>query len=348
MVANPQEVRLRGGRRARHVRCVSRLCNQPTLDGRPCTQLIEDWNDHCEAGHKSPPIRARHLRTWDVRDSSAASLSAEIDELVRPKRVAEVAHGNEPAPILPPWRLRTAALSLLGGMATDGALLASGVHSPAALALLGLIGMASPVLVGAGRHRDQAIAAREAEFNARRESRRVTQLQAISSSLEQIALELETVTNSEGRARDEARGRVEALSISALRRALSEGARVAMFRLQGAALVPTLTGDGWHRRPQTIEMASETGSTIGELASTGRCLLLTGDPGRPERIIAPVVVRNTLFGAILAESVPEKPFDDIDIDLVAGYARLVGLGLGAGRLPFEEESPSEESPVPVG
>ena len=76
------------------------------------------------------------------------------------------------------------------------------------------------------------------------------------------------------------------------------------------------------------------------LAESGGCLLLPGGSAGPDRVIAPVMAGNTLFGAVLAESADGSRFDDIDTQLIVGYSRLAGLGLSIGRSPFDEATPS--------
>ena len=44
---------------------------------------------------------------------------------------------------------------------------------------------------------------------------------------------------------------------------------------------------------------------------------------------------------MLAELGDGRSFDTIDTDLVAGFSRLVGLGLGVGRVPFIEATSEE-------
>ena len=315
---------------------MSRLCLYPTASGRPCQQVVEDHHDHCESGHPCPPARYAPTRV-DV--SPGDGLSAEIDELLAP-RTLRPSPPDEVEPDLPPWRLRTVGLAALGAAAADGALEAGGIHSPVMLGLLGLIGLASPIIAGVSKHRDERWQAREAAFTAKRELQREVQLAAVASSLEQMASQLEVISGSSGAASDQARGRLEAISLTAVAESLTEGSKVALYRVQSGALTPTLVGSGWRMRPRPIPVASDLGDAISELAESGGCLLLPGGSAGPDRVIAPVMAGNTLFGAVLAESADGSRFDDIDTQLIVGYSRLAGLGLSIGRSPFDEATPS--------
>ena len=301
--------------------------------------MILPGNKHCEAGHPDlPPLRIGEVANFSGLPP-IEQLSGEIDELFGTRPDPE--NSGEHLPDVPSWRLRTAALSALAAAGTDGAILAGGVHSPIVLSVLGLIAAASPAILGFTRHRDRVSAARESALSATREAERLVQLDAIATSLEQVATELEVISTTTGAPRDEARGRLEAMSVHTLREALTEGSKVVLFRLRDGVLRPSLVQEGWHRRPKAIPLDSELGSTISELAEGGRCLLLSGAAGEPDRIICPIVSGNSLFGVMLAESSDGRSFDAIDTDLVAGYSRLVGLGLGVGRVPFVEATSEE-------
>ena len=67
------------------------------------------------------------------------------------------------------------------------------------------IGVADPFIIGYGRHRDRVATEAEANFTAKREAKRIGQVEAIASSLEQIATELEVISTTSGARRDEAR-----------------------------------------------------------------------------------------------------------------------------------------------
>ena len=60
---------------SRHGECMSRVCGyRNTTTGRPCTQVVEDFHDHCEAGHPCLPPRAFRERTEAVSRGLAASV----------------------------------------------------------------------------------------------------------------------------------------------------------------------------------------------------------------------------------------------------------------------------------
>jgi hypothetical protein len=280
-------------------------------------------------------------------------LSAEIDDLFdsqhledRPPEESSTGAGKDET-YISPWKLRTIVLSLLGGAGLDVAASAGGVHSLIILPLLGLIGVASPFIIGYGRHRDRVATEAEANFTAKREAKRIGQVEAIASSLEQIATELEVISTTSGARRDEARGKLEALSIHSLYNALTSDSKVTLFRLRDNALTPSMVREGWHRRPPTIQLSSDLGNLVSDLAQESRTILWHRGEGRPELIIAPIMAEDSLFGVIIAESGEGKTFDNIDTDLVAGYAKLAGLGLSLGRMPFKESAAPAEVPETV-
>lgn len=59
---------------------MSRVCNfQDTTTGRACTQIVEDFHDHCEAGHPCPPLSVSIVsRNGDCK---AIASQLEIDDL---------------------------------------------------------------------------------------------------------------------------------------------------------------------------------------------------------------------------------------------------------------------------
>ena len=155
------------------------------------------------------------------------------------------------------------------------------------LSVLGLVAAASPAILGFTRHRDRVTAAGESALSATREAERLAQLDAIATSLEQVATELEVISTTTGAHRDEARGRLETMSVHTLREALTDGSKVVLFRLRDGVLRPSLVQEGWHRRPKAIPLDSDLGSTISELAEGGRCLLLSGVDKSPTASSAP-------------------------------------------------------------
>jgi hypothetical protein len=332
---------------------MSRVCGfRDTTTGYPCTQIIENEHDHCEAGHPSQPEVAEYAPTIAAPDTDR-HLSAEIDDLFgsqypEDRVLTEKSTGVEENEMYtPPWKLRTILLSLLGGAGLDMAVVAGGVHSPVLLPLLGLIGIASPFIVGYGRHKDRVAIEVEANFTAKREARRIEQVGVIASSLEQVATELEVISTTSGARSDEARGKLEALSIHALYEALTPESKIALFRLRGQTLMPSMVCEGWHRRPPIIPLSSSLGNFVIDLAQEGSTTLWHRAEDKPELIIAPIMAGNALFGVIIAESGKGKTFDNIDTDLVAGYAKLVGLGLSMGRMPFEELTSPVEIPETI-